>query len=344
MTELLPKGAYYKINLHCHTVLSDGTKTPEEVKRDYLAHGYSAVAFTDHDKYVPHNDLTDGSFVALNGFELEYYHEPWVGQTCHLCFVARSPDNPALGYSDPNGEVFLYGLRPGDPDPAEGGGLYTVTCPGRKYTPDYINADIARGRELGFFITYNHPTWSLEHWNDYLRYEGADAMEIANYDCLVGGFDEDNGRVYEDMLSLSPALRCIAADDNHNEAPDASPYCDSYGGYVMAAARELSYAGIMEALDAGRFYSCARVNPAVEECPRILSLTLSEGVLRVETDPCTEIALIRDRRPFGVCLAKRGETLTEAEFTMAPCRWFRLAVTGAGGNKAYTNAYPGGLE
>ena len=343
MTELLPKGSYYKINLHCHTILSDGRKTAEEVKQDYLAHGYSAVAFTDHDKYVPHNELTDSSFVALNGFELEYYKDPWKGQTCHLCFVSKTPDNSALGYSDPEGEVFLYKLRPGDPDPAEGGGLYTVPCPGRKYTPDYINADIRRGRELGFFVTYNHPTWSLEHWREYLHYEGPDAMEIANYDCLVGGYGDNNGRVYEDMLALSPDLRCIATDDNHNEVPDSSPYTDSYGGYVMVAARELSYAGIMEALDTRRFYSCARVNPVMEDCPHFLSLTISEGVLRVETEPCTEISLIRDQRPFGICLAKPRGTVTEAEFKLEACQWFRLELTGSDGNKAYTCAYPGGM-
>lgn len=55
----------YKANLHCHTVLSDGKKTPEQIKKDYLAHGYSIVAFTDHDKYYPHNDLTDDRFIAL---------------------------------------------------------------------------------------------------------------------------------------------------------------------------------------------------------------------------------------------------------------------------------------
>ena len=32
--ELLPKDVtYYKANLHCHTVFSDGKMTPEEVKQ-----------------------------------------------------------------------------------------------------------------------------------------------------------------------------------------------------------------------------------------------------------------------------------------------------------------------
>ena len=39
---LLPeKGNYYKANLHCHTNLSDGILSPEEVKELYLSLGYS---------------------------------------------------------------------------------------------------------------------------------------------------------------------------------------------------------------------------------------------------------------------------------------------------------------
>lgn len=37
---LLPsKGRFYKANLHCHTVLSDGHLTAEEVKRAYMERG-----------------------------------------------------------------------------------------------------------------------------------------------------------------------------------------------------------------------------------------------------------------------------------------------------------------
>ncbi len=68
--ELLPaRGKFYKANLHMHTTISDGELTPEEVKRVFSDHGYSIVAFTDHEIIVPHNDLTDEHFLALTGFE-----------------------------------------------------------------------------------------------------------------------------------------------------------------------------------------------------------------------------------------------------------------------------------
>ena len=66
------KGNFYKANLHCHTTVSDGKLTPEEVKALYKGAGYSVVAFTDHDVFIPHHDLTDESFLALSGFEGEF--------------------------------------------------------------------------------------------------------------------------------------------------------------------------------------------------------------------------------------------------------------------------------
>ena len=57
----LPESGYFKANLHCHTTLSDGAFTPEEIKAAYKAQGYSIVAFTDHRKYVHHTELNDES-------------------------------------------------------------------------------------------------------------------------------------------------------------------------------------------------------------------------------------------------------------------------------------------
>ena len=70
--ELLPKRVtYYKANLHCHTVFSDGKMTPEEIKRHYQEKGYQVIAFTDHDRYVDHRELSDGEFLAITALETD---------------------------------------------------------------------------------------------------------------------------------------------------------------------------------------------------------------------------------------------------------------------------------
>ena len=36
----------------------------------YKQKGYSVVAFTDHEVFVPHNDLTNENFLAINSYEI----------------------------------------------------------------------------------------------------------------------------------------------------------------------------------------------------------------------------------------------------------------------------------
>lgn len=69
-------GTFFKVNMHCHTVLSDGKQTPEEIKRLFREHGYSAVAFTDHELMPDHSDLTDETFVALTAYEYGFNKSP----------------------------------------------------------------------------------------------------------------------------------------------------------------------------------------------------------------------------------------------------------------------------
>ena len=90
---------YYKANLHCHTNVSDGKLSPEEVKQVYLDKGYSIVAYTDHDVFIPHPELCDESFLALNGFETEtnepYDKTPYnfdILKSCHFCAIALDPE------------------------------------------------------------------------------------------------------------------------------------------------------------------------------------------------------------------------------------------------------------
>lgn len=40
-------GAFYKSNLHCHTTVSDGKFTPEEVKQLYKDKGYAIADYTN---------------------------------------------------------------------------------------------------------------------------------------------------------------------------------------------------------------------------------------------------------------------------------------------------------
>ena len=64
-----PNKKQYKANLHCHSVLSDGKKKPEELKQMYKAHGYDVLAITDHERPHQHQAMNDDDFIMLTGYE-----------------------------------------------------------------------------------------------------------------------------------------------------------------------------------------------------------------------------------------------------------------------------------
>lgn len=63
------KGKFYKANLHCHSTVSDGRNTPEELRDYYKAHGYQILALTDHELLVDHSDLNAEDFLMFTGYE-----------------------------------------------------------------------------------------------------------------------------------------------------------------------------------------------------------------------------------------------------------------------------------
>ena len=59
---ILPQnGNFYRANLHCHSTLSDGKLTPEELKEIYKSAGYSVLAYSDHNVLIDHSDLNEAA-------------------------------------------------------------------------------------------------------------------------------------------------------------------------------------------------------------------------------------------------------------------------------------------
>ena len=321
------KGNFYKVNLHCHSTLSDGKLTPEQVKQAYVEKGYSAVAFTDHDVFICHNDLTDDKFVALNGYELEI-DKPIDGvypynreKCCHLCLVALSPKTTRQVcfhrtkylHRNKNLDINTLDFDRNAPD-------YE-----RYYTHECINDIMKQGRENGFFVTYNHPTWSGESYPDYMGYEHMHAMEIFNNECAYIGLEEYNSRVYDDMLRGGKTLFCTATDDMHKKLTVG-------GGFVMIKADKLDYECLTSNLIKGNFYSSTGAE--------IKELYVEDGYIYITTSPAKMISMtmgiMRVEKELGI-----DKPITQAKFKIMPnVNYVRITVTDVNNNKAYTNAYP----
>jgi len=304
---LLPEdGNFYKANLHSHSTISDGRWTPEEIKQRYMEQGYSVVAYTDHHRIVTHNELTDENFVALNGLELGACssRDRMFFKNCDFSFIALDPnicERPRWTGTD-------YPWK-------------------MKFEPDFVNAVLADSRQMGYFVTLNHPTWSLLEYTDYICYNGMCAIEIYNNKSAVSGYDEHNAKIYNDMLRAGKRLYCIAADDNH--CKPGNP--DYFGGFTMLKAEKLEYKHIADALLKGNFYA--------SEGPLINSLWYEDGEVHIATSPVKEITITKPNRNI-VPAKENGNLITEASFSVEETDgYFFITAIAENGTKAYTNAY-----
>lgn len=341
-THLLPPDVnWYRANMHCHSTHSDGTWTPERLKAEYKARGYSVLAITDHEKLIDHSDLNDPGFLTLTSTE--------------YCVIDIDHPFPAPPEEkDPNGirycRVFHLNLFSKDPHPAGQPardtiwgvqhGCFTGTPEEaeakRVFSYDRINEVVKAANDAGFLVQYNHPNWSLNTREDSLALKGVWALEILNYatELLTGG--EYCPYVYDDMLRKNgPSLFCTMGDDNHNRGDTD---LQSFGGSTFIGAKNLDYASIMDALERGEFYcSSGREDP-----PRILALYLEDGEVHIDCTPAAHIFFVGHGRRF---LAAHGDGITHASFPVRPHdRYFRIAVRDACGNTAHTHAYPADIR
>ena len=311
---LLPESGYYKANLHCHTTLSDGHLTPEQTKEEYMAQGYSIIAFTDHRRYEHHTELNDENFLSLAALEVDLTEarqpdRDWPVLKCyHLNLVDTNPEENAAQKQGDLLPDFPYGDL------------------------ESLNQYIAKMTEMGFLVTYNHPYWSLQDWRDYNGLKGLFAMEIYNHGCEHDGLYGFNPQVYDEMLRTGQRLYALATDDNHDTNPIGHPLNDSFGGFVQIAAQELTYPAVIEALRTGRFYW--------SQGPELKGVSIENGVLQVKTSPVEKIFVTLEGRDSYKAVVAPGESLTEAQFPLTGKEgWFRIQVRDSRGLFAGTNAY-----
>lgn len=243
---LLPKdGNLYKANLHCHSTISDGKFTPEELKKMYMAKGYHAIAYTDHRACVPHPELTDDGFVALTGMENAFGIKK--GTSVHVCGIARAPLTTESVPDDPDDSI------------------------------SHINAGIQRLIDKNYVTTLNHPRWSGISAENLALIRGVQNMEVVNgFEMIQDGYG-DSAACYEMELRRGRRAFPIASDDSHREGEPNMPGYEYFCGFTVLKAPVLTYDALIAALDSGAFYASTG--------PMINQLWLENGILHVDCSP-----------------------------------------------------------
>ncbi len=322
--DLLPKNLnYYKANLHSHSTLSTGRAAPEEMKRAYKEKGYSVLAMTDHNVFIPHNDMSEDDFLMLNGIEYNIDARDGSYRTCHFCAIA-SDERTELQPLFHRTEYFAHTAK-------EAVELvkFDERLPDyvRRYSHEGVSEMMRTCRDAGFFVTYNHPCWSLEHYPEYMGYEGMHAIEIVNHTCVERGYPEVNEQVYDDMLTGGKRVFCSANDDSHSTEREI------FGAFNVIGAEKLSYKAITDALLAGRYYASTGA--------KIDTIYIEDGRICVEAPDAREIRVFTGFRKAYREVGTKDAPVTRLSVPLPDvrCKYFRVTVTDFDGNRAYSRAY-----
>lgn len=166
-----------KINLHTHTTVSDGRKTPEEAAAVYKAAGYDAIALTDHWEFNPSGTI--GGLRILSGIE---YNIPGANATVGVCHIL------GLGCKhQPNLD--------------------------RDASAQQMADEIIRCEGLPVLA---HPAWSLNTPEEGLSLRGIEATEIYNSVSDAHNSSRPYSGYFADAVAVQGKhLALLAADDTH---------------------------------------------------------------------------------------------------------------------------------
>ncbi|MBP3437305.1 MAG: hypothetical protein J6K61_05315 [Clostridia bacterium] len=322
---LLPEGKGYKANLHCHTTVSDGKKTPSEIKKMYQEQGYSIVAFTDHEVLLDHADLCDEHFLALNGYETSIKEEQVstdsrpLMRVHHINLIKRRPHDTVQVC------FFPENFTPGNCASYLPFVHYTGDICRYEYSTAFVNHLIEEAHKNGFLVHYNHPHWSGQTPEDVLALSGLDGIELLNTDTYYYG--DRNAAFYGELAKRGLRAYAVAGDDNHNGENDV------FGCYTVIKAPSLAYEDVTGALAKGNAYASTGAE--------IKSLYVENGTLFVHTSPAAAIVLSSaGREHFEV--KGVGGYVDRAAFPLDFSRlggFFRVEVHTASGKAAYSRAY-----
>lgn len=295
---------WHKGNLHTHSHWSDGDDYLEMIAAWYRDHDYQFLVFTDHNVLANKErwavvDKTKGGRKAFD--KLLAAHPDWVEQRLNdngeqevrlRTFVEVSEklavpgkflliQGEEISDSFHKHPIHLNASNLRELITPRGGNSVTETI--QNNVDAVLNQRQATGQPM--IIHLNHPNFGYAVTaEDLMRVQGEKFFEVYNgHPGVHNSGDETHAsteRIWDIVLAQRlgkldlPVMYGLATDDGHNYHNVPSRASEPGRGWVMVLAEELTPKSLIEALEAGRFYSSSGVTlDAVEQTGKSLTVT-----------------------------------------------------------------------
>lgn len=170
---------WYKGNLHTHTTISDGVRSPEDVKALYKELGYDFIALTDHWQFGQGAENDSSGLLVLPGVEYNFNGNDVLAGVYHIVSIGNKYE----------------------PDVTKDDSAQTAI--------DKINSS-------GGLAVLAHPAWSMNTYDMITPLKGLFATEIYN---SISGVPFNcrpySGEVVDQLAARGYYLPIIADDDTH---------------------------------------------------------------------------------------------------------------------------------
>ena len=223
-------GGWYKGNLHCHTTISDGKVSPEEVVEIYKSHGYSFLAMTDHNIYDYSAGYSTPDFLTFPAVECNVNVTGATSKCYHF-----------VGYNDGGDGMFPDGFR--------------------TEVPEWRGISTAQGiidnlRMHDNQVILAHPVWSRTEPPEFVGLKGLIGMEVYNTCCDLECHTGCAELYWDSLLRRGKRLWGFASDDSHKREEMAR-------GWIVVKASELTRNVLIRSITLGSFY--ASTGPEITE-------------------------------------------------------------------------------
>jgi hypothetical protein len=215
-------GRFWRGNLHTHSTLSDGLRSPEEVCRFYESAGYDFLALTEHFlesfgwPIVDTRPFRSETFTTIIGAELH-----------------PAGDRMELGAP---WHILAVGLP-----------LDFAPSPPEETGPELAHRALAAGA----YVVAPHPQWNSMTDRDVEALQPIHALEIFNASASDDNDSAESAYMLDLLLARGRRLTACATDDAHFVLNTR----DRESGWVMVKSESLDPDSLLTALKAGDSYS-----------------------------------------------------------------------------------------
>jgi hypothetical protein len=284
----VPEQHWQKGNLHTHSFWSDGDDFPEMIIRWYKDNDYQFIALSDHntiatgDKWYKlkesdkkNNTLekyrkrfgdwveskidSSGTSVRLKTFE-EYKSKLDVPDS----FLIIRSEEVTSSFGKKPVHINVTNIQK-KIEPIKANSVYEVM----QQTLDAVHAQ-RKKLNVPMFAHINHPNFGYGiNTEDLKKLKGERFFELYNGHPAVNNEGDETHYGIEtmwDLINISyynerkPLLLGIATDDSHNYHIKSSDHSNTGRGWVMVNSKKLDPVSLIEAMEAGDFYSSSGVS------------------------------------------------------------------------------------